>query len=62
MVKGYLVKRFPIGLEWMQWLRYAQDESSESSHFHSFTTDFAGKGEPLAIANPYYSLAYIMKL
>ncbi|CAJ1329454.1 unnamed protein product [Effrenium voratum] len=42
--------------------KYAQDESSESSHFHSFTTDFAGKGEPLAIANPYYSLAYIMKL
>lgn len=42
--------------------QYEQPHTDKSVHAHGFTTHPIGGGQPISLANPYYALAYIMRL
>ena len=42
--------------------QYERASTSSVSHEHTFITNVIGEGEAIPLANPYYSLAFIMKL
>jgi len=38
-----------------------EDTAAAGDHFHTFTTNETGNGDPIDIRNPFYTLAFIMK-
>lgn len=42
--------------------QYERVSTSSVSHKHTFTTNTVGDGQAIPLANPYYTLAFIMKL